>query len=325
VLQEMRRLVKASPFLMRIAGPLSHFKSVYMAHRRVPTNFPAVSGRSHLDTHAFSAFDDYQEWLATNNETISDWLADDRMAVEGVGTEFTLAGFCSICDEEVDFLVTVGNRITPNWREQLVCPKCGMFNRIRAALHIGIQNFGLSPDKKIYTTEQLGIVFPWLRSQFRTVIGSEYLPRGSAQRYRRVGINHQDIEALTLPDESADFIITFDVLEHVPDYRAALSSFVRVLRPGGRLILTAPFTIDKYETTVRAVLHQDGSLEHILPIEIHGNPLDPVNGSLCFRHYGWDILTMLKEVGFTDAQVHVYHNRDLGYLGGIQSLVSAVK
>jgi hypothetical protein len=62
-----------------------------------------------------------------------------------------------------------------------------------------------------------------------------------------------------------------------------------------------------------------------MPIELHGNPTDPKNGSLCFRHFGWDTLERLNDAGFTAAEVCVYHDRELGYLGGLQMLISAVK
>jgi SAM-dependent methyltransferase len=155
------------------------------------------------------------------------------------------------------------------------------------------------------------------------VIGSEYLDETSGLRL--LGINHQDVEALSLEPACIDYILSFDVLEHVPHHPAALASFARTLRPRGRLIMTVPFTINKHDTTVRAEMRDDGHIEHYLPIEVHGNPLDPEGGSLAFRKFGWDILEQLKVAGFADAQVHVYHDRALGYLGGPQSLISAVK
>jgi SAM-dependent methyltransferase len=49
-----------------------------------------------------------------------------------------------------------------------------------------------------------------------------------------------DAQALPFSSGSADCVVALDVLEHVPDDRAALAEVVRVLRPGGRLVLTAP-------------------------------------------------------------------------------------
>lgn len=50
-----------------------------------------------------------------------------------------------------------------------------------------------------------------------------------------------DITAIPEPDASFDAVMCIEVLEHVPDPIAALHELVRLLRPGGALILTAPF------------------------------------------------------------------------------------
>ncbi len=49
-----------------------------------------------------------------------------------------------------------------------------------------------------------------------------------------------DITNIPLPDASLDAIICTEVFEHVVDPAAVLSEFSRLLRPGGKLLLTAP-------------------------------------------------------------------------------------
>jgi ubiquinone/menaquinone biosynthesis C-methylase UbiE len=50
-----------------------------------------------------------------------------------------------------------------------------------------------------------------------------------------------DITTIPAPDGSFDAILCSEVLEHVPEPTHALDEFERPLKPGGRLILTAPF------------------------------------------------------------------------------------
>lgn len=50
-----------------------------------------------------------------------------------------------------------------------------------------------------------------------------------------------DITDIPEPDASFDAILCSEVLEHLPEPTKALDEFARLLKPGGRLILTAPF------------------------------------------------------------------------------------
>ncbi len=50
-----------------------------------------------------------------------------------------------------------------------------------------------------------------------------------------------DITAIPRPDASFDAIMCTEVLEHVPDPVAALTELNRLLKPGGHLLITAPF------------------------------------------------------------------------------------
>ncbi len=54
-------------------------------------------------------------------------------------------------------------------------------------------------------------------------------------------IDHaSDITKIPVPDGAFDVVLCTEVLEHVPEPIAALEEMVRVLRPGGRILLTAP-------------------------------------------------------------------------------------
>ena len=49
-----------------------------------------------------------------------------------------------------------------------------------------------------------------------------------------------DVTNLPFPDDSFDHIIASEILEHIPDDRAAMTELFRILRPGGRLAATVP-------------------------------------------------------------------------------------
>ncbi len=50
-----------------------------------------------------------------------------------------------------------------------------------------------------------------------------------------------DIASIPAPDASFDAILCVEVFEHIPNPEEALREFERLLKPGGKLILTAPF------------------------------------------------------------------------------------
>lgn len=59
-----------------------------------------------------------------------------------------------------------------------------------------------------------------------------------------VGVSYTVADAQRLPfdDGTFDLVVTVDVIEHVPDSRAMAHEVARVLKPGGRALLTCPIT-----------------------------------------------------------------------------------
>lgn len=49
-----------------------------------------------------------------------------------------------------------------------------------------------------------------------------------------------DATALPFPDATFDAITMFDLLEHVPDHRQAIAEALRVVKPGGYLLISTP-------------------------------------------------------------------------------------
>lgn len=63
---------------------------------------------------------------------------------------------------------------------------------------------------------------------------------GENSTERRWGVAGGDALALPLADHSVDHVICAEVLEHLPDYRAALAEIKRVLKPGGGFVASVP-------------------------------------------------------------------------------------
>lgn len=59
--------------------------------------------------------------------------------------------------------------------------------------------------------------------------------------------HYYDGRTLPFPDESFEGVICTQVLEHVPDPGLLLAEMYRVLKPGGRLIMSLPFVWQEHE------------------------------------------------------------------------------
>jgi SAM-dependent methyltransferase len=201
------------------------------------------------------------------------------------------------------------------WREYLICPLTRLNARMRACVHLIDSHLGLYPDDPVYLTEQTTPLYQNLRGRFQKLVGTEYLdpnaPRGWVDAR---GVRHEDLTRTSFPAASFAGVLSFECLEHIPDYRAALAECRRLLQPGGRLFLSTPFAASQAEHVIRARLKSDGSVEHLMEPEYHGDPAHEA-GCLCFAHFGWNLLADLKAAGFVDPRVLAVWSRTFGYLG----------
>jgi SAM-dependent methyltransferase len=320
---------KAIPYAfgwLGTSGVNSHTPPAVAASHREPD-----SAVPYLPLMRWSRRDDYESWRA-----VSQSIAARRLAAEtddiSTAPVFTLPGFCAVCEAPSEFRVSAmysqgslpDGRAVPNWREHLDCLGCRLVTRLRGAYQILRQEIRPTSASLIYVTEQVTPLFARLKQSFPYAVGSEYLGPSYQNGATVDGVRHEDVQALSFPDGAFDYILSFDVLGHVSDERQALREFFRTLRPGGSLLFTVPFSVDRYECEVRAVMDADGGITHRMEPEYHGNPVHAA-GSLSSRTFGWRLLDDLRRVGFAQAEVVTYWSRRLRYYGDPQVAVIARK
>ena len=166
---------------------------------------------------------------------------------------------------------------------------------------------------QIYMYEQVTAVYKAASKKFKNLVGSEYISPNINSGEVVNGILHEDAEKLSFKDQSFDFILSCDVFEHVVDYKKCFAEAFRVLRPNGKLCMTLPFYTNMQHTEQRAAIN-DGELVYLKAPLYHGNPMSE-EGSLVFWDYGWDLLDLIKQIGFKDAYLSTFYSKEKGYLG----------
>ena len=241
-----------------------------------------------------------------------------------LSTQGPFPGICFICQKEVLFEIDRGEGSNPvNWRESMQCPDCEMINRWRSCIHLFHQFRRPETDSGVYLTEALSPIANYLQSRFPGITTSEYFEgagRGKSVFRKGRRIRNEDVTQLSFSSDSLDCVLSFDVLEHVPDYKGALGEFCRVLKDGGKLILTVPFNFEQ-ETRVRAVLEADGSVTHLEEPCYHGDPLSK-KGVLAYYDFGAALMEDMRAAGFSDVGLACFCSNLWGYPGANVAFVA---
>ncbi|MDO8364858.1 MAG: class I SAM-dependent methyltransferase [Actinomycetota bacterium] len=291
-----------------------------------PAAQPAPTGLE-LPSIWLGSFASGQEWaqavpqraaLAPVIDAIDDRLMVSRHPV-------AVQAWCAACEQVQPMTlawhfgeIEPDGSVHPAWTETGGCPGCGLNSRMRALIDFLRSHPRPSDGGRCFAAERVTSSYPMLQQLFPDLLGSEYLgaerQRGALYPHQSgIEVRHEDLTALTFHPGVFGTIITQDVFEHVPDYSAAFAECHRVLQSGGRLVFTVPFFPDAVATEVRATVGADGAVTHLLPPEIHGNPVG--DGSLCFQHFGWDLLDSLRAAGFAHAAAHAYWGPWQGHFG----------
>jgi SAM-dependent methyltransferase len=164
--------------------------------------------------------------------------------------------------------------------------------------------------------EQTTTFYKALSKKYANLVGSEYY--GAEYKPGELlenGIRNEDCTNASFENETLDGVLSFDVLEHLPQFESAMKEAFRILRPGGVFFWTAPFNMNAEKTSVRATVRQDGTIQHLMDPIMHGDPINPSEGILCFQIFGWDILNLLRKIGFSDAKVAIFWSKSRVILG----------
>lgn len=137
-------------------------------------------------------------------------------------------GYCPCCCQETEFISE------EYWlRDYYVCIKCGSIPRQRALMKV---LRGLYPDLKkvkIHESSPSNEMAERFKRETGTYAYSyfyEHLPLGADLGN---GATNENLEQLTLPDNSVDVFITQDVMEHVYNPEKVFQEIERVLSTGG--------------------------------------------------------------------------------------------
>ncbi|WP_427183512.1 class I SAM-dependent methyltransferase [Bordetella bronchialis] len=215
------------------------------------------------------------------------------------------SGYCHACRRETTFTIR-----KPWLRDHYLCDICQSIPRQRHLLHILDRLYPGWETKDIHeSSPSNGFVAQWCK--FYT--SSQYFP-DAAPGSAVGGVLCQNLEQLTFPDGSFDIFITQDVMEHVFHPDRALREIMRVLRPGGIHIFTAPKHKGKPASYPRARLRDDGEVEYLLDAEYHGNPVGD-GRALVTWDYGDDFEFLASQWAGAPTIAYVTRDRKLGIDG----------
>lgn len=218
-----------------------------------------------------------------------------------------MPGFCNLCGR-----FSVFDTEQKNFREHVRCGHCGSSNRQRQLVAVllswALRDGGQPPLLASVGDLPTGLVV-WNAESARALhdrlsrrlggnyVSSEYIDSGLRSGEVRDGVLHVDIQHSHFADDSLDFILSSDVLEHVPFVDRALRETYRVLKPGGCHIFTVPFYQHRFTTERRARVGAEGRIEHHCRPWFHDDPLRE-EGVLVYNVFAPELLCELENVGF---------------------------
>jgi SAM-dependent methyltransferase len=233
--------------------------------------------------------------------------SEGRTSDVPVSNDFVMKneGFCHCCDQQVTF------SSQNSWlRDHYVCSNCGCIPRERALMYC-IEVF--YPDwssRAIHESSPCGRGASLkLKRQCRNYTETHFFPdKQPGVKYE--GVMNVDLENQPFDDETFDYVITQDVMEHIFDPRKAFREIARTLKKGGAHIFTVPL-VNKEKPSEKWAEIREGAVRFLRQPEYHGNPIDP-QGSPVAMHWGYDICDFIFRNSGLFTTVIMLDNLDLG-------------
>ena len=154
-------------------------------------------------------------------------------------------------------------------RRNARCPACGALERHRAMIDFLQREDWIRPGERCLDIGGIPPFRAWFEDK-----DVNYVSMSLGDR----AMICMDIQQMSFADESFDLVLDSHVLEYVDDYKQALLEVARVLRPGGRMLLTEAYDFGQPATRE------------------FGGP-DPA-ATFMIRRFGDDLLSFLSESGF---------------------------
>jgi len=238
-------------------------------------------------------------------------------------------GMCNICGGSAGFAIKISEDELPrlsdvtwsdalnsriNLRENIGCCSCPCNSRHRALMSVfmGTLNRGtvlskIPADNGIVIFESSGMasynnILASKFSYINTSYNKEIIEPGTYDTRL-----YADLQRMPYEDNTFDYIITGDVLEHVRDYMSAIEECFRVLKPGGFMLFTVPYMHSMGKNHVKVLPQGDRDVFLEEP-EYHGK-----SRSLVYRVYGRELLDDLERSGFFRER-RVVESQEFGFI-----------
>jgi len=236
--------------------------------------------------------DEFNAWSQSERPVFDQrWLYEQQQIKDGLSA--VREGTCGLCLAPTVFRADAPAEAR-NWREELQCD-CPMHlsNRERAILHFMQSRGAIVPGRQFALTGR--------ESQIEAKLldwGYEVLrvPRLLGGRLR-------------VETGWADLVICADHLHHIPPVVGFVREIARAVRAGGDRCLTVPFDVNSPITKSRVIELPRGAVESAEPLHL----------------FGWDLLDLLRDLGFAEVAANFYWSDEFGYLGPFNMIISAVR